>query len=468
MEENQILPALELPPHCTLALPVYSDLFTDLPRQQLTPEKYEDLAYIEHFLKKRPRPTTITTGKAWLWGNHCTRVNSRKNAGTKGIEPKLQSLIDNSIVQRTDEWSRARSTCHVTASSAASAIGAGFSSPARYIEEKVTGVRGEPFQRAVQHGIKYEPECESIFSENYGIKTRACGLISTSFSADGCEWKFGFSPDGFGDGGELLEYKCPWSRELTSQVPLKYYVQVQTQMGALHEMGVDVDECYYVEYRPTEAAERIMAVWHITRDDTFWTWLKTYFVGFSCAINYFKANPAEWERFQLKELTRTRASRNNAFVSIPMSCPPPKRPRLPPTTEDESDEPIDVGAILMGVISRRETRAKTDKAAFDMYLAAVESGDDDLINTALEALCVHTSAPHSQGLSSGDTYIYWKNLAQREWKILRDVVAEGNKTAMRACMTHVHDLEKMLHHRWFAHMVTTQKWEDECMVWMKE
>lgn len=93
-------------------------------------------------------------------------------------------------------------------------------------------------------GIRFEPVVKQIFEYKYKCSIYELGRIihetNNSLAA---------SPDGIIVSSEskealcrLIEIKCPFSREITNEIPFEYWVQMQIQMEV-----TGIDECEYIE-----------------------------------------------------------------------------------------------------------------------------------------------------------------------------------------------------------------------------
>ena len=79
---------------------------------------------------------------------------------------------------------------------------------------------------ATLHGNKYEDEARLLFSERYKLETWEIGLFQHPLYS----W-IGGSPDGIASDGNLIEIKCPVTREITHDIPEHYYPQLQNGMN---------------------------------------------------------------------------------------------------------------------------------------------------------------------------------------------------------------------------------------------
>lgn len=93
---------------------------------------------------------------------------------------------------------------------------------------------------ATLHGNKYEDEARLLFSKRYNLETWEIGLFQHPLYS----W-IGGSPDGIASDGNLIEIKCPVTREITHDIPAHYYPQVQICMEIL-----DRPKCYFIQYKP--------------------------------------------------------------------------------------------------------------------------------------------------------------------------------------------------------------------------
>ena len=88
-------------------------------------------------------------------------------------------------------------------------------------------------------GIRFEPVVKQIFEKRWGVAIFEAGRITHSTDA-----RLAASPDGILSSGQLLEIKCPISREIGGTVPFDYWCQMQIQMEV-----TGIDECEYVEVK---------------------------------------------------------------------------------------------------------------------------------------------------------------------------------------------------------------------------
>ena len=145
------------------------------------------------------------------------------------------------VEQRTDEWYNIRNNM-ITASDVASALGINkYQSQNTFIKQKVNTNSQKVFNTlATSHGNKYEDEARLLFSNRFKLETWEIGL----FQHKSISW-LGGSPDGIASDGNLIEIKCPVTREITHNIPDHYYPQVQICMEVLERPF-----CYFIQYQP--------------------------------------------------------------------------------------------------------------------------------------------------------------------------------------------------------------------------
>ncbi len=95
-----------------------------------------------------------------------------------------------------------------------------------------------------QHGTKYENIAIRIYESRQKTVVHELGLLSHPTIP-----RLGASPDGITAEGKLLEIKVPYTRILTGDIKIGYFVQVQTQMEVC-----DIDLCDFFECKITEYA----------------------------------------------------------------------------------------------------------------------------------------------------------------------------------------------------------------------
>jgi len=133
----------------------------------------------------------------------------------------------------------------ITASDVATALGINkYQSVTTLIKNKLKIINSENASfssSATLHGNKYEDEARLLFSDRFKLDTWEIGL----FQHPTIKW-LGGSPDGIASDGNLIEIKCPVTREITHNIPDYYYPQVQICMEILNRPA-----CYFIQYKPS-------------------------------------------------------------------------------------------------------------------------------------------------------------------------------------------------------------------------
>lgn len=182
----------------------------------------------------------------------------------------------NKIKQHSRRWHIIKQY-NFGANDIASLLGCGFNDPSQVVQNKITGVEptfDESTQRLLDRGTRYEPVVRDLFCQRHGVSIRETGLLRhrnhdfITASPDG----FCSNPKGvFGIGPFLVEYKV--RSELSVQIPLKYWIQMQVQMEVWN-----VDHCVYCENVIEEQDHQAQGVWKlkeyrehvVARDPQWW------------------------------------------------------------------------------------------------------------------------------------------------------------------------------------------------------
>lgn len=174
-------------------------------------------------------------------------------------------LKKDTVVQRTDEWYTLRENM-LTASDVATAIGKNPYRTQKNLLINKTSTKsngGGRFEsEATKHGNMYEDMAIERFCELTGHVVHSVGI----FIHPEHEW-LGGSPDGLTETCELVEVKCPLTRQITHEIPDYYYPQVQVCMEIL-----DIPSCYFIQYRPHDpeaGVEEVIDILKVPRDK-FW------------------------------------------------------------------------------------------------------------------------------------------------------------------------------------------------------
>jgi putative phage-type endonuclease len=153
------------------------------------------------------------------------------------------------LAQRSEEWFRARSQCHVTASEAPAACGVGYVSRQQLAVQKATGIRPEPSQFAkekMERGVRLEDDGAKAAAALFHRELLPGNFFVRKYASSEGEVVIGASPDGMlvpqgcgGDNPLVLEIKCPGCTEIGWTPPFpdcqrqkfwNYFVQVQVQL----------------------------------------------------------------------------------------------------------------------------------------------------------------------------------------------------------------------------------------------
>jgi putative phage-type endonuclease len=150
------------------------------------------------------------------------------------------------IVQKTDEWFKARENM-ISASDFAQALNEGkFGTQKQLIMKKVKPTDDFKSNMFFEWGNLFESVASDIYSVIHNnIKIYDFGLIKhpkLDF--------FGASPDGISELGIMLEIKCPLRRKIIpgGDVPLQYYYQIQGQLDVCELNECDYFECEFILY----------------------------------------------------------------------------------------------------------------------------------------------------------------------------------------------------------------------------
>ena len=167
-------------------------------------------------------------------------------------------------IQRTPEWYTIRHSM-ITASDVATALGVNkYQSMNSLLKKKsesdISSLCSSFSNVATIHGNTYEDEARLLFSDRYNLKTWEIGLFQHS------QYKWlGGSPDGIASDGNLIEIKCPLTREVTHDIPIYYYPQVQICMEILNRPA-----CYFIQYKPLNLTDNGLLDVKIIKRDKVW------------------------------------------------------------------------------------------------------------------------------------------------------------------------------------------------------
>lgn len=172
------------------------------------------------------------------------------------MHPKIESLLNATYhEQRSPEWLALRETM-LTASDAATAVGANpYESPEALYIKKVGG-RKFSGNAATERGTILEPIARDLYDARHDKKSHEIGLVQHPVH----KW-LGGSADGITECGRLIEIKCPLTRKIEPTVPKHYIAQIQLNMEIL-----DLEECDFIQYRPEGEGPEEFVVTNVKRD----------------------------------------------------------------------------------------------------------------------------------------------------------------------------------------------------------
>lgn len=163
-----------------------------------------------------------------------------------------EQLLSPGIKQRTDEWYAARHTL-VTASDIAQALGLSkFGTQRDFFIKKVPPIPKDPPALPplppLKWGTMFEDVACALYTTRNNVRVHEFGLIPHPDPGV----RLGASPDGITDDGVMLEIKCPFRRQITGEVPLQYYYQIQGQLEVCGLRRCDYLECEFSKYEDEE------------------------------------------------------------------------------------------------------------------------------------------------------------------------------------------------------------------------
>ena len=181
----------------------------------------------------------------------------------QNIHPATAALLRRShIEQRTPAWYEARRKV-LTASDVAAVLGIPAFESYRgnpRTECLTKKVENKPWAGNVftRHGNKYEDTARDLMCEALGEQVLEFGLLIHPTLP-----YLGASPDGVTLSGKLIEIKCPLRRVIKpGVVPHHYLPQILVQLEVC-----DMEECYFVEYKPaTNTEPQVLSIVSVQRD----------------------------------------------------------------------------------------------------------------------------------------------------------------------------------------------------------
>lgn len=191
--------------------------------------------------------------------------------------------------QDSEEWMHER-TKYLTASPLAKICKyGGWGTRDELFRTKTAPTQPRRDTAATAHGKELEHVAINKFEEKYGTHVLQFSLIPH----DTKKW-IAVSPDGITPAGEMIEVKCPYSREIKPAeayepwgCPKYYYPQVQAQLEVC-----DLEVCYFVQYWHKEDH---MLVTKITRDRDWWAEHEPLFYEFWQEVLAFREKHPDWQ-----------------------------------------------------------------------------------------------------------------------------------------------------------------------------
>lgn len=173
-----------------------------------------------------------------------------------------------------DEFEKIHQKCDVTGSTCGSAIGLGkHKSLAQHFREKKDSRIGKKHERTdyekaiLQYGKTNEIRGLRMATYFYNIEFNSQFFYLPLMK--GFDSRYGATPDGLIDSDGLVEVKCPWTKNIYTEIregslPLDHFCQMQMEMAcSLRDYGI------YVCWTPTETAILKINYNHAAWDDIY-------------------------------------------------------------------------------------------------------------------------------------------------------------------------------------------------------
>lgn len=220
-------------------------------------------------------------------------VNGERMAVTPHVARLIDLDIEHACEQRSAEWHTKRGR-YITASQIAGVIGVkGAFENRREILAKKLGISSDQTtggafsSRATSYGTEMEPLAQARYERHVGKKCINLGLIP---SLNPGEEHYAASVDGVTADGTLVEFKCPYSRIPTDEVPAYYVPQVQFMMNIFN-----LERCDFVQFVPeTSWTHEVLIVTRINRDREWMETVRPMIDGFWRDVCELRSRPA-WE-----------------------------------------------------------------------------------------------------------------------------------------------------------------------------
>lgn len=187
--------------------------------------------YIENAAAKRPRKE-VSRDPAHL----CTRLAVspetrnviRHLERTSGMSDVTRNVLSkHRYVPLSDDWFTLRGKL-LTASDMAAVLGENkYCSPNVLFKRKTRQGSGFSGNAATRWGQKYEDEAAAVYSHltSQVLVPEPIGLLVHDYEKAGCK-RYAATPDFMTMNGIMVEIKCPFRREITSEIPRHYTAQV--------------------------------------------------------------------------------------------------------------------------------------------------------------------------------------------------------------------------------------------------
>lgn len=148
--------------------------------------------------------------------------------------------------QRTEKWYEIRNNM-ITASEVSSVLECNIHQTSYDTLLRKLSPMKQITNQATEWGNRFEPVAIQFYEYLQNKKVYQLGLVTHSKYS----W-LGASPDGLLLSGKLLEIKCPIYRNITDEIPLYYWIQMQIQMEVCDMPECDYFECKFYQYANKE------------------------------------------------------------------------------------------------------------------------------------------------------------------------------------------------------------------------
>jgi hypothetical protein len=117
--------------------------------------------------------------------------------------------------------------------------------------------------KATEHGLKFEPKAIDHFLERHQLER---GFVPPYLTTQETPTLGGRGDYIYSDKGvfHLLEIKCLYSREITRQIPIGYWLQIQTMLYVYQQLGLPIERAVYCENRFSVDSGKLLEYWEET------------------------------------------------------------------------------------------------------------------------------------------------------------------------------------------------------------